>query len=107
MIHASHQLVPSLRAAYVQITELEANYRIRVGLWISMKDEPDGSGYFEVHMSGSGDIYDHIPQPLGHTKARVIPAFDDPFASALQACIDQLQLVLERYAGYLTPPPSQ
>jgi hypothetical protein len=98
--------VPSLRAAFVQIAELENSFRIRIGMWISMKEESDGSGYFEVHMSGSGDIYDHIPQPLGHTKARVIPAFDEPFASALFSCIDQLRSVLERYAGYLVLPPS-
>lgn len=107
MIHTVGQVVPSIRAAFVRIGELEEAYRIRAGIWISMHEEPNGTGYFQLHLSGSGDIFDHIPQPLGHCKARIIPAFDDPFASALWSVIDQLQVCLERYAGYLNLPPSQ
>lgn len=105
---ASYQLaIPSVRASYARIIKLEEEYRIRIGMWVSIHEDVDGSGYFQVHISASGDIYDHIPPPLGHAKARIIPAFDDPFGSACFACLDQLETVLARYAGYLVVPPTQ
>ena len=104
MIHSAGQLVPNLSAGYRRLEQIEQKYGIRAGMWVSMHEDTNGYGYFQLHLSGSGDIFDHIPQPLGHAKARVIEAFDDPFANALWQCIDLLEACLDRYAGYLVLP---
>jgi hypothetical protein len=100
-------VVPSIRAGYTRLTQLESRYRCRLGLWVSIHEEANGPGFFQLHVSGSGEAFDYLPAGGGHARARIIPAFDDPFASALWSCLDQLEQALDRHAGYLAHPPSQ
>lgn len=107
MLTHGSTIVPSYGAAYRRIMKLEADYEVNLKLWVSCNEEPNGPGYFEIHLAGGGDLFDIIPSQFGTTRARVIAAFDDPFASALWHCLDCLESTLQRYAGHLTTRPSQ
>lgn len=107
MIKHPASVVPSYGAAYRRLQDLEHRYMCSLKLWISCNEELNGPGYFQVHIAGSGYIFDHIPAELGQVKARIIPAFDDPFASALWHALDVLQSTLSRFEGHLINPPSQ
>lgn len=98
MAQSSDLVVPSIRACYAKLVELETSYRVRLGLWISIHEEPSGMGYFEIHISGSGELYDRLPKGTGHCRARIIPAFDEPFASALWSGLVQIEACYLRHA---------
>jgi hypothetical protein len=99
--------VPELASCYRRLVQLETNYRIKLGLWVSVHESMDGEGYFQVNVSGSGEAYDYVPAGIGVGRARVISAFDHPFASALWSALDQVEQFLDRHAGYLAARPSR
>jgi len=101
MVKSGVQVTPSYSASLRRLQEIEHRYMVSLKLWISCNEEANGPGYFKVHISGSGYIFDHVHAAELRTEARIISAFDDPFGSALWHCLDHLEAALSRHEGHL------
>lgn len=78
------------------LRDIEQSYNVNLAMWIAMGESSSGNPYFEVYVTGSGDLFDHLPAGSGVGRARITSGFDDPFGNALHAALSQLAKQLSR-----------
>ena len=88
--------VATLQGAAKKMLEVELEYGVSLGVWLSLDGDPTEQVWWAVHITGSGEIFDHMPARLATARARVVSAFHDPLAEALWHCLSQLETALFR-----------
>lgn len=83
-------------SATAALLEIEQEYGVSLGMWLELREDPIGTRYLEVCVSGGGDLYDRLPSGQGVGSGRIISAFDDPLGAALLHALAQLESQLAR-----------
>lgn len=89
--------LPTPIGCYRKLAQMEAEWEVKLRIFVNVKADNDGSGYFELLVSGSGDIFDRIPFGHGEARSRLSGVFTDCFSSSLWYCLHHLEAVFCRY----------
>lgn len=89
--------IPTNDACRDRIYRLEEEYGVSLAMWVSLGGDSPDAAFFQLHITGSGHLFDRMPARLASPAARIVSAFPNPFAAALWHCLDLLEQSLYRW----------
>jgi len=99
-------VVPTAQRCFELIEFIEREYTCRLAWWLTIRSDGEKNVKLTIFCSGSGNVFDAIPDAFGCTRAPVLQAQNGNIYPALWACLTQLESNFLEEVGtrYRRPP---